>query len=271
MTISSFIWRRARYLGRLPALYRAFYFFTNLIFRDGTTVILRQGPARGYRWRHYRDYQPWMALGLYEPEIARLIATVLQPNDTFFDIGANAGYFTLIAARAVQPHGKVTAFEPVPRNAATIRTQIKLNHLQRTCVVEEKAVSNTNGPANLELPIRNANAHLAAVEAPHVRKNEKSSIVKVACVTLDQYLEEGNRHPTLIKMDIEGAEVLALNGATKLIHSDIAPSFLITAHSKALEEQVKAILQKAGYHFSSFPHMLHALPPHKSHESNGCY
>jgi len=61
-------------------------------------------------------------------------------------------------------------------------------------------------------------------------------------------------------MDIEGAEVKALKGATQLLAGLNPPIFLITAHSTALARQVKDILIQSGYKFTSFPHMIHAIP-----------
>lgn len=262
MTLANFVWQRVRQLNHLPGAYAAFYFLMNRLFRDGSTITIRRGPARGYLWRHHQGHQPWMPLGLYEPQVARLIATSLQPGDIFFDIGANAGYFTLIAARAVEETGHVTAFEPVPHNARTIRTQIELNGLQSICRVEEIAIADQTGQAPLQVPARNANAHLANVDAPHIQGTPSSTTVTIQCSTLDDYLSCGTPSPTLVKIDIEGAEVLALNGARTLMQSSAAPTFLITAHSKELKEQVTSILTETGYTISPFTHMIHALPPH---------
>lgn len=258
MTITKFVWQKARRISKLPGTYSLFYAVSNMIYRDGNAVTVQLGPAAGYRWRHYHCYQPWMALGLYEPEVAQLIYHSLKPGDVFYDIGANAGYFTLIAAKAVGSTGKVIAFDPVPKNVETVNEQIKLNKLQDRASIEPLAISNFNGPVELLIPSRNANAHLADVEAPHVA-NSGGTIVDVTCVSLDHYISQHIR-PTLIKMDIEGAEVKALKGATQLLAGLNPPIFLITAHSTALARQVKDILIQSGYKFTSFPHMIHAIP-----------
>lgn len=109
-----FVWEKKSKIGRLPFVYDLYRLLTSLLYRDGCIVIIRRGPAAGYKWRHYRVYQPWMAMGMYEPHVAWFIHDQLKPGDIFYDIGANAGYFTLVAAKAVGPEGRVIAFDPVP-------------------------------------------------------------------------------------------------------------------------------------------------------------
>lgn len=259
MTLAKFIWQKARRVNKMPGMYPLFYAFANLIYRNGKVVTLRRGPATGYRWRHYRCYQPWMAFGLYEPDVAQLISQTLKPGDVFYDIGANAGYFSLIAATTVGPTGKVIAFDPVPQNVTTVSEQMKLNGFQDICLVESLAVSDINETATLTLPRRNANAHLANIEAPHIT-DKGGNLIEIKCTTLDSYVSQ-HFWPTLVKMDIEGAEVKALLGAAKLLSGSKAPTFLITAHSDTLAKQVKNILSNAGYRFSGFQSMIHAVPP----------
>src|SRR3970040_1182759 len=104
-----------------------------------------------------------MAVGMKEPHVAHLIGEILQPGDIFYDVGANAGYFTLVAADRVGSQGRVIAFEPEPFNVQVIQKQIALNGLEKTCRVEAVAISSLAGLASLVVPARNANAHLAEV------------------------------------------------------------------------------------------------------------
>lgn len=259
MNISSFVWNKARVINRLPGMYLAYKTLMRVMYRDNSTVIIRRGPAAGYKWRNYSCYQPWMSIGIYEPEVSKLIFDTLQPGDVFYDVGANAGYYTLIGARAVGVSGKVIAFDPVPKNAATIDEQIKLNELQRICKIEEVALSNKKEVLGLSIPTQNANAHLTNIVAPHI-KDQSGEIIQVNCIRLDDYAKH-NAWPTFVKIDIEGAEVQALIGAKGLLENEEAPVLLITAHSSQLEKEVKDILLQAGYKITDFPHMIHALPP----------
>lgn len=87
-------------------------------------------------------------------------------------------------------------------------------------------------------------------------------IIEVASVTLDVYVK-AHPHPTLVKMDIEGAEVAALEGALELLYCRQAPRFLVSTHSSQLEHQVKDILRSAGYSINNlkgFAQMVYGLP-----------
>lgn len=255
---SNFVWNQLRQLNRVPGAYTAYQWAMKVYLRDAQMVTIKRGPIAGYNWRHYQCYQPWMALGSYEPDVANFIYSRLEPGQVFFDVGANAGYFTLVGAKKVGATGKVVAFDPVPRNVSTVQEQVTLNHLLEWCVVESVAISSFNGPAQLTIPGRNANAHLTDVEAPHVHATD-NTIIDIQCITLDDYVTNHER-PNLIKVDIEGAEVEALRGATKLMHSNNAPEWLITAHSTELAHEVIDLLKEAGYQIGDFPHMIHGVP-----------
>ena len=71
----------------------------------------------------------------FEPEVENVLRAFLRPGDTFVDIGANIGIFSLLAARIVGPSGRVIAFEPVPITLEKLRANILLNDLQNITVV----------------------------------------------------------------------------------------------------------------------------------------
>ncbi len=259
--LAKLIWTQKRLISGLPFAHRLYAFLVASYFRNGAEVVIPRGPAAGLRWRHYRDYQPWMAMGLYEPHVTQLISEHLRPGDVFYDVGANAGYFTVVAARAVGPQGLVVAFDPVPRNAATILEQVKLNTLETICTVERIAIADQDGAAKFTVTTRNANSHLEAITITHAVEG-RCVALDVATTRLDTIIRT-HRRPTLVKMDIEGAEVLALQGARELLAGPDAPTMLISTHSDTLERKVKAILIDAGYsltNLSGFEQMVWALP-----------
>lgn len=258
MSLEKLVWEKLRLLRLIPGAHFLFYQISKLIYKDSSVIKIRSGPAANSLWRHYRIYQPWMASGIYEPEVAELIHNSLHPGDIFYDIGAHAGYFSLIAAKKVAPDGRVFAFDPVPEHVATILEQIELNGIQNICSVVPLAISDTIGEVSFLIPNCCANAHLLKIAAPHII-NGPGKVIRVSSVTLDSFVSD-NPMPTLIKMDIEGAEVEALMGAEKLLSSPKAPVFLITAHSKRLETKVRDILSSNFYKFTNFPHMIHAIP-----------
>lgn len=261
MRVAKTIWDKVRLIGKLPIVYKLYVILTNSILPNGRVVTLRFGPAAGSRWRHYHYYQFWMAMGLYEPAVANFLTRSLAKGSVFYDIGANAGYYTIMTAKFVGNTGKVIAFDPLPINVSTIREQIALNSLDDICIVESLAISDTNGSVQFAVPQRNANAHLAEVEAPHIRNHNTYDLIEVQSIVLDDYVKN-HPWPSLIKMDIEGAEVRALQGAQNLLHSPNAPVWVVTAHSSMLSEEVQKIFQQTGYDVRPLhDSTLVAIPP----------
>jgi FkbM family methyltransferase len=243
MLSTNFIWDKVRLLGKLPGSLAVFYFISNLFYRNGSTVKIKTGPIKGYKWKKYQCHQPWMAYGLYEPAFSNLLVQSLSEGMIFFDIGANAGYYTLIGAKCVRSRGRVIAFEPVPFNVDVINEQIQLNDLAAFCTVEPVAVNNANQKVQLVIPERNANSHIRELNAPHVRTGGDTAWVE--SISLDSYVEH-HGIPDVIKMDIEGAEVEALKGAEKLLASRKTLWF-VSIHSETLCDEVMKIFQQSGY------------------------
>uniref|UniRef100_A0ACD5GZU7 FkbM family methyltransferase n=1 Tax=Desertifilum tharense IPPAS B-1220 TaxID=1781255 RepID=A0ACD5GZU7_9CYAN len=108
------------------------------------------GKLRGKKWivgagRH----GSW--LGTYEAQTQHLFIQALNPGMTVFDIGAQAGFYTLLASHLVGKQGRVFAFEPLPRNLAYLHQHLAINHLENVTVIEA-AVAETSGVAFLRKP-----------------------------------------------------------------------------------------------------------------------
>lgn len=173
------------------------------------------GPSvRNFGGKFVKD----LMLGIYEPSTTRLLKNELKPGMTFIDIGANVGLFTLLAARLVGPKGHVHAFEPAPENLRWLKENISLNPLKNV-TPHSQAVSDCSGIANLRLG-RESGLH--SLLRPKVLTGRS---VDVPTIRLDDFLDTvGKRlkrhvRPDFIKMDIEGAEPLALRGMQNLLKS----------------------------------------------------
>jgi len=129
--------------------------------------------------------------GIYEPMETELVKKELKPNNVALDIGAFIGYYSLIFARLVGNDGKVFAFELNPTPFSTLKKNIEINNYQNV-ILENKGVSNTD-------------------------KNLKSG---EHLVRLDTYFKNRDPKVDFIKMDIEGAEMRALEGMTSLIENN---------------------------------------------------
>ena len=198
------------------------------------------GPLRGCRWIAGSSvHSCW--IGLYEWEKARLLARTLKPGMVFFDVGANVGYFTLLASRLVGPTGRIFAFEPLRRNLTYLRRHIAMHNLENVTVVEV-AVSDSEGFATFD-PGSNASSG---------RLSQQGS-VHVQTVSLDKEISAGRLPvPDILKIDVEGAEVQVLDGLKKTletarpkvcldIHSFLGPSFV------HLDRDCKDIMAEHGY------------------------
>jgi len=136
-----------------------------------------------------------------ESELTDYLRDTLKPGDTFVDVGANVGWFTLIAAKAVGPTGRVVAVEPEPRNAAKLRGNVAANGFGNVTVLE-KAASDT--PGTLSLHIADLGENHSVADLGYGR-----GTVSVEAVRLDDAITGPVR---LIKVDVEGYEAQVLAG-----------------------------------------------------------
>jgi FkbM family methyltransferase len=155
------------------------------------------------------------ALGTYELPVQAALADRVGAGGVVYDVGANIGFFTLLAARCVGPAGRVYAFEPVDRNAAAIERSVRLNGFA-TVEVFRNAVGASNGAADLNLARHIGGAVLATVGVPPDRRGS----VTVEVVSLDSVIaERGLRPPSLVKIDVEGAELDVLSGMRQTLRA----------------------------------------------------
>ncbi len=148
-----------------------------------------------------------------EPEVQDALAQLIEPGQTVYDVGANIGFFTILCSRLVGPQGRVYAFEPIPQNLATLRRNVALNGLTNVVVVE-KALSSSTGTAEMFVSPWSAfhSLNVAGASKQDNHGPEAGEIV-VQTVTLDEFLQDGDvRAPDLVKIDVEGAELIVLAG-----------------------------------------------------------
>jgi FkbM family methyltransferase len=148
--------------------------------------------------------------GPWEPHETRLLISRLKPGDTFIDIGAYVGYYTLLAARRVGPTGRVIAFEPAPGNFDTLRRNARLNRLGNV-TLEQKALSDKPGTLRLFLDDLYGMNHTIAGEG------DDRHYINVEAIPLDDYLANVDFRVDVVKIDAEGAEGLILGGMTKTL------------------------------------------------------
>ena len=148
----------------------------------------------------------------WEPAVTQWLLEGLRSGDTFVDVGAHVGYFTLIAAKIVGEEGRVFAFEPDPGNFAILRRNVELNGF-RNVVLENRAAAARAETCRLYLSVKNTGDHrLAPADEPR-------SSVGVSAVRLDTVLK-GIGRVDFLKVDTQGAEVAVLTGARHLLRTN---------------------------------------------------
>ena len=192
-----------------------------------------QGPLRGKRWivgSHLHGC--W--LGSYEFKMQRSMARELRRGSAFYDVGANAGFYSLLAAVLVSP-GPVYAFEPLPENAAYLRRHLALNRI-RNVTLFELAISDRAGSACFSTEATRA-----------MGKLEPGGNLCVQSSTLDILLDEGRlAPPEFIKMDIEGAEYRALQGARECFARH-RPKLFLATHGRRVHDDCCTLLSSWNY------------------------
>lgn len=169
------------------------------------------GPGAGLRVSRLgasADY----ALGTNELPVQVALVDLLEPGATFLDIGANVGFFSLLAARASGPTGRTYAVEPVPVNADRIRAGARRNRL--AVEVLELALTDREGTTTLQLAEHPGGATVASVAAPP----DPSGTIEVGTDTVDHLVASGRiGPPSVVKIDVEGAEAEVLAGMVETL------------------------------------------------------
>lgn len=166
--------------------------------------------------------------GMFEKEECRFVKNFLAPGMVFFDIGANLGQYSLLAARQVGPGGKVHSFEPSSRMFHELKFNIDLNGFSNICSLNSVAVSDTRGTAKLSRYEPGSEVYGSLGTQHWTTTSPIIGYEEVNTITLDEYTRENRvNHVDLIKMDIEGAELKALHGATQLLSQADAPTLVV--------------------------------------------
>lgn len=198
-----------------------------------------------YRFRFHADLADWLGqyvylTGTYEAPTAALFVHLVKPGNTVLDVGANAGFFSLLCASLVGPPGRVIAFEPIPSVQANLMANIAQNDFRQIEVIP-KVVSDMAGT-------------LTIYEGPEGHKgisslrslNSTSDTLTIEAIALDDITPEIGK-VNCIKIDVEGAEMRVLFGMEKLVERD-RPTLII--------EFTDAYLQSFGHSVSQMMEWL---------------
>jgi FkbM family methyltransferase len=199
-----------------------------------TVLPVLQGPLRGKKWIvGSGNHGYW--LGSYEMAKCALFARHVPRGGAVFDLGANVGYYTILSALRAGPGGRVYAFEPLPRNLAFLKRHLALNRIENAVVIGA-AVSDRSGTARF--------AEDSSVSKGRIGPDGS---IEVTAVALDDWIGDGRLpRPDLLKIDVEGAEFQALQGARTLLASS-HPTIFLSTHSGQAHRDCLALLESIGY------------------------
>jgi len=186
-------------------------------------------------------------VGEWEPSTTALIRRAARPGWSFLDVGANAGYFTLLAAAAGGPTSRVVAVEPNPSIAALLAVNVAMNGLEATIAVRHEACGSASGTAELHVS-GSENSGRSTLRAG--RLDIEQAVVAVPVATVDGLCADLDLRPDFVKVDAEGWEPEIVRGMTTLL-DDHPPQVVVLEVSPfdgAGEPQLVADLMAAsGY------------------------
>ena len=153
--------------------------------------------------------------GEWEMWITRVFRELVRPGMTVVDIGANVGWYTLLAAHDAGPGGRVVAFEANPRLAQLVRRSVAVNGFSATTVVEATAVADRSGEVTLHVLAEHHGS--SSIEKDFLAFHDSHETLTVPATTLDAYVAAHGLQIDLLKIDAEGAEPLIVRGARETI------------------------------------------------------
>ncbi len=210
-----------------------------------TEVTVAAGELEGARLLLDLQDEKDLWLGAYEPELQAALVDLVQPEAVAYDVGANIGYITLLLARRVGAGGRVFAFEALPANVERLRTNLSLNCPQAAVEVVPRAVVEASRPVRFLL---GPSVGMGKVDGSAGRnKIQYQGAIEVEGIGLDEFVyRQGKPAPQVVKMDIEGGEVLALPGMRQVLR-EARPILLLELHGPEAAHTVWETLAEAGY------------------------
>ena len=233
-------------LYRYPPLARLIRGSLNASVADGLSEVeIAAGDLKGYKILLNLKAEKSRWLGTYEPELADAVREFVRPGMTVYDVGANIGYVSLLLAHAARPNGQIFAFEALPANVERIRCNIGLNHLEDRITLVPQAVADKSGELTFYV---HESVGMGKVAGSAGRREEHyQAEITVKALSLDEFVyQDGNPAPDVVKMDIEGGEVLALPGMRRVL-TENHPRLLLELHGPESEKAAWDILTAAGY------------------------
>lgn len=193
----------------------------------------------------------------FEASYIQSLQPFIVPNSLVIDVGANVGFFTSFFAEWVNENGHVIAIEPDPSNCKNLQDTLIQNQLMNRVEIVAAAATSYNGKASLQLDPNNPTNHKLGSEG-----------ISVDAITVDSLVTKYNLPVSFIKIDVQGAELSVLEGASETIER-FHPTLIVEIDEKSLADfdmrpiDILSFLTAQGYtmHLPEDGHFSDALEP----------
>lgn len=235
-----------------------------VIRREGLELTFATRSPVAKRW-----FYPRYASGrrLHEPPVARLIASRLNPSSIFYDVGANLGFFTVLAANVCNgSQGGVHAFEMDPDLIPLVRASVDKNPTAGPVCLTCVACSDEVGGFARFRADQESNPSTNRLR-PSSLADRTGLALQIPTTTIDHYWEQTGATPNLIKMDIEGAEAIAVPHMTNLVESH-APEIILEVHPIKIETFGVDPLQIVDHLLAAGGYTLFEIGEYRTHRAS---
>jgi FkbM family methyltransferase len=231
--------------GRLlrPVLWTFFH------LEKAPIVIVPAGPP-DHRFKMKLLWQSHIvyALGIYEPEMIQFLQKQIRPADYCIDAGAHLGYLTILMALLVGEGGSITSFEAVPENFRVLEENVRINDLQNVSL-QNVALAEKTGTLSIAVTAYQELSWTPSAVGYAVDKDQRT--ITVPAISLDDFLSNSGRKPAVIKIDVEGAELFVLRGASETLRRKRPVLFLeIHGWGTSSSQEVMSFLASLNYKVS---------------------
>ncbi len=200
-------------LTRIPGVSSCYEILYRLLVSKGVISFDLQGSTMFVDVSD-RGVVPFLVKGVHEEPLSRLFRELVRPGMTVLDVGANVGYYSLMAAKKLQGEGRVYAFEPLPSNFELLTRNVEVNGYTTVTAVP-LAVSDREGRTEFFIdPGNSGGSSFSSANMP-----DPGGSITVETTSLDRWFERvvGDLRVDLIKSDTQGAEARLVEGARKVI------------------------------------------------------
>jgi FkbM family methyltransferase len=198
-----------------------------------------------------------MYFGIFEKDLLAYMRALLRPGDTFIDVGANIGYLSVYARELVGPKGAVHSFEPVPAYGDTLATAVRSAGVANVRVVGQ-ALGDREGTVPIKISGKE-NIGWNTIVPGLMKERAGIQTLEVPLTTLARYLDDhGITDVRLIKIDVEGAELLVLKGLAPWLAQGRRPHIVTELCPEACTllgsspGEIFALMEQFGYRAYSF-------------------